>query len=47
MRSSQALPSLWDYGLVYNALIQPVLARGVDQRPGIKRVRGHTVSILE
>ena len=47
MRSSQVPPRLWDYGLVYIAEIQSLLARGVDQRPGIERVTGNTVDILE
>ena len=45
MRSSQVPSRLWDYGLVYIAEIQSLLARGVDQRPGIERVTGKTVDI--
>jgi hypothetical protein len=47
MRSSQVPPRLWDYGLVYIAEIQSLLARGIDQRPGIERVTGNTIDISE
>jgi hypothetical protein len=47
IRSSQVPSRLWDYGLVYIAEIQSLLARGVDQRPGIERVTGNTVDISE
>ena len=47
MRSNQVPSRLWDYGLVYIAEIQSLLARGVDQRPGIERVTGNTVDISE
>jgi hypothetical protein len=47
MRASNVPPRLWDYGLVYIAEIQSLLARGRDQRPGIERVMGHTVDISE
>lgn len=36
MRSSQVPPRLWDYGLVYIAEIQSILARGPDFRTGIE-----------
>ena len=47
MRNSQVPTRLWDYGLVYIAEIQSLLARGVDQRPGIEKVTGHTIDISE
>ena len=47
MRASQVPTRLWDYGLVYIAEIQSLLARGVDQRPGIERVTGNTIDISE
>ena len=47
MRSSQVPPRLWDYGLVYITELQSILARGIDQRPGIERVTSNTVDISE
>ena len=47
MQSSQVPPCLGDYGLVYIAEIQTLLARVVDQRPGIERVTGNTIDISE
>jgi hypothetical protein len=47
MQSSQVPSHLWDYGLVYIAEIQSLLARGVDQRPGIERITGNTIDISE
>ncbi|KAI2489322.1 Reverse transcriptase (RNA-dependent DNA polymerase) [Fragilaria crotonensis] len=47
MRSNQIPSRLWDYGLVYIAEIQSLLARGADHRPGLERVTGHTVDISE
>jgi hypothetical protein len=46
MRASQVPARLWDYGLVYIAEIQSLLARGVN-RPGIERVTGNTIDISE
>jgi hypothetical protein len=47
MRENQVPARLWDYGLVYIAEIQSLIARGVDQRPGIEKVMGQTVDISE
>lgn len=47
MRASQVPARLWDYGLVYIAEIQSLLARGVDQRPGLERITGNTIDISE
>ena len=47
MRSNQVPSRLWDYGLVYIAEIQSILARGADQRPGIERLTGDTIDISE
>ena len=48
MHLSQVPFRLWDYGLVYNAEIQSLLARGVDpQRPGIECITGNTVNTSE
>ncbi|KAI2499224.1 Reverse transcriptase (RNA-dependent DNA polymerase) [Fragilaria crotonensis] len=47
MRSNQIPSRLWDYGLVYIAEIQSLLARGADHRPGLERVTGHTVDISD
>ena len=47
MRENQVPARLWDYGLVYIAEIQSLLARGNDQRPGIEQVMGQTVDISE
>ena len=47
MRENQVPTRLWDYGLVYIAEIQSLIARGVDQRPGIEKVMGQTVDISE
>jgi hypothetical protein len=45
MRSNQVPTRLWDYGLVYNAEIQSILARGADLRPGIERLTSDTINI--
>jgi hypothetical protein len=47
MRSSQVPSRLWDYGLVYIAEIQLLLAHDIDQQPGIEHVTGNTVDISE
>ena len=47
MRSSQVPPRLWDYGLVYIAEIQSILARGPDFRTGIECLTGDNVDISE
>ena len=47
MRSNQVPTRLWDYGLVYIAEIQSILARGADLRPGIERLTGDTIDISE
>ena len=47
MRENQVPARLWDYGLVYIAEVQSLLARGTDQRPGIEKVMGQTVDISE
>jgi hypothetical protein len=47
MRSNQVPSRLWDYGLVYISEIQSILAQGIDQRPGIKRLTGDTINISE
>ena len=47
MRDTNVPARLWDYGLVYIAEIQSLLARGSDQRPGIERIMGQTVDISE
>jgi hypothetical protein len=47
MRENQVPSRLWDYGLVYIAEIQSLLARGTDQRPGIESLLGQTVDISE
>ena len=47
MRDNQVPARLWDYGLVYIAEVQSLLARGPDQRPGIEKVMGQTVDISE
>ena len=47
MRSNQVPSRLWDYGLVYIAEVQSILARGPDQRPGIERLTGDTIDISE
>ena len=47
MRENHVPARLWDYGLVYIAEVQSLLARGQDQRPGIERVMGQTVDISE
>jgi hypothetical protein len=38
---------LWDYGLVYIAEIQSILARGRDRRRGIERISGDTIDISD
>jgi len=38
---------LWDYGLVYVAEIQSLLARGASQRPGVEEIMGQTTDISE
>ncbi|KAI2497256.1 Reverse transcriptase (RNA-dependent DNA polymerase) [Fragilaria crotonensis] len=47
MRENQVPSRLWDYGIVYISEIQSLIARGVDQRPGIERLLGQTVDISE
>ena len=47
MRENQVPALLWDYGLVYIAEVQLLLARGADQRPEIKKEKGQTIDILE
>ncbi len=47
MRKNRVPARLWDYGLVYIAEIQSLLARGPDQRPGIEKVMGQTIDISE
>ena len=47
MRENQVPTRLWDYGLVYIAEIQSILARGEDQRPGLERITGDTINISE
>jgi hypothetical protein len=47
MRENQVPARLWDYGLVYIAEVQLLLARGPDQCPGIKKVMSQTVDISE
>ena len=47
MRSAQVPARLWDYGLVYIAEIQSILARGSDRRPGIEKLTGETIDISE
>ena len=47
MRENQVPSRLWDYGLVYIAEVQSLLARGRDNRPGIERLKGQTVDISE
>jgi hypothetical protein len=47
MRENRVPARLWDYGLVYIAEIQSLLARGPDQRPGIEKVMGQTIDISE
>ena len=47
MRMSQVPNRLWDYGLVYVAEIQSLLARGPDKRTGIERLTGDTIDISE
>jgi Reverse transcriptase (RNA-dependent DNA polymerase) len=47
MRENQVPSRLWDYGLVYISEVQSLLARGLDQRPGIEKVMGQTVDISE
>lgn len=47
MRANQVPSRLWDYGLVYIAEVQSLLARGPDHRPGIERLTGDTVDISE
>jgi hypothetical protein len=47
MRSGQVSSRLWDYGLVYIAEIQSLLARGAERRPGIEQLTGSTVDISE
>ena len=47
MRESQIPSRLWDYGLVYVAEVQSLLARGNDNRPGIEKIMGQTVDISE
>ncbi len=47
MRENLVPARLWDYGLVYIAEVQSLLARGADQQPGIKKVKGQTIDISE
>ena len=47
MRANQVPSRLWDYGLVYIAEVQSLLAHGPDARPGIERLTGDTVDISE
>ena len=48
MRSNQVPARLWDYGLVYIAEIQSILARGADKRPtGLEQLTGDTIDISE
>jgi hypothetical protein len=47
IRENQVPSRLWDYGIVYISEIQSLIARGVDQRPGIERFIGQTVDISE
>jgi hypothetical protein len=47
MRSNQVPARLWDFGLVYIAEIQSILARGVDKRPGLEKLTGETIDISE
>ena len=47
MRENHVPSRLWDYGLVYIAEVQSLLARGNTQRPGIERVMGQTIDISE
>ena len=47
MRSNQVPARLWDYGLVYTSEIQSILARGVDQPPGLEKLTGKTIDISE
>ena len=37
MRENQVPARLWDYGLVYIAEVQSLLARGLDNHPGIEK----------
>ena len=47
MRENQVPARLWDYGLVYIAEVQSLLARGRDNRPGIEKVMEQTVDVSE
>ena len=47
MREAQIPPRLWDYGLVYIAEVQSLLARGPLQRSGLELVSGQTPDISE
>ena len=47
LRSNQVLARLWDYGLVYISEMQSILARGVDQRPGLEKLTGKTIDTSE
>ena len=47
MRSNQVPARLWDFGLVYIAEVQSILARGVDKRPGLEKLTGETIDISE
>ena len=47
MREAQIPSRLWDYGLVYIAEVQSLLARGPLQRSGLELISGQTPDISE
>jgi hypothetical protein len=47
MWEAQILSQLWDYGLVYIAEVQSLLACGPLQRSGLELISGQTPDILE
>jgi hypothetical protein len=47
MQPNQVPRWLWDYGLVYIAEIQSILAPGANLQSGIERLTGDTINISE
>jgi hypothetical protein len=47
MQPNQVPRWLWDYGLVYIAEIQSILAPGANLQPGIERLACDTINISE
>jgi hypothetical protein len=47
MQEKKVPKRLWDYGLVHQAEILSIIARGKDKRPGLETILGQTIDISE